>query len=424
MDKKFDVVVIGGGTAGVIAAIQAGRANARTLLVEKNVTLGGTITNAGVAFPGLFHAWTKQIVKGIGWELVKKCVDECDLSLPDFKKQKRTNHWQQQIKINPFIFSALCDEAIVEAGVTPLFHTMVADINNKKNYKEIQLCTKTGLKTVKSKIIIDCTGDANVVNIAGYKVLKSENCQPATLCCHASGYDLDEINIESLQKEFEKEVEQGNLKYTDIGWNKNSFTLHWLKTSGNNANHIYGNNMETSQGKTSLSIEGRKSLLRLFRFLKKQPGLENLSIDYVAPECGVRETTRIKGKKKITVDDYISGKLWEDAVCYSFYPIDLHTREKDGLDKRYLEKGVVPSIPRRAMLPLNSKNIIVAGRCISSDRLANSALRTQASCMAMGQAAGAMGALSAKTESEVSNLTMDSIYSLLEKHDAIIPGTN
>jgi len=426
MNINYDVVVIGGGTAGVIAAIQAGRAHAKTLLIEKSEILGGTMTNAGVDFPGLFHAWTQQIVKGIGWELVKKCVEEANLKMPDFSMQGQEGrgHNREQIKINPFIYSALCDEAIIDAGVTPLFHSMVASIENIDDFKKIQICTKRGLKTVTTKVIIDCTGDANAVDIAGYEVYKSKECQPATLICSFSGYDLNNINIDSLQKKYDDEVQKGNLEYTDIGWSKTQFNMGMLNQAGNNANHIHINGIyaDSSEGKTSFGIKGRKSILRLYRFLKKQPGFENLTIEYISPECGIRETNRIKGKKTITLDDYISGRLWDDAVCYSFYPIDLHNENKgNGLDKRDLKKGTVPSIPRGAMLPYNSENIIVAGRCVSSDQLANSALRVQASCMAMGQAAGAMGALAALTNTEVSNVPIDSIYTLLEKHEAIFP---
>ena len=127
-----------------------------------------------------------------------------------------------------------------------------------------------------------------------------------------------------------------------------------------------------------LELEGRNSLLRVYRFLRTQPGFEKLRIEHLSPECGVRESVTIKGKKRITETDYISGRSWEDGVCYAYYPIDLHMATGAGLQKRSLEKGVVPSIPRGALLPAESHNFIVAGRAISSDRNANSALRVQA----------------------------------------------
>jgi len=95
----YDVIVLGGGAAGVVAAIQAGRAGAKTLLVEKTGMLGGTLTNGGVNFPGLFHAWGHQVIAGIGWELVSRCVAETDDSLPDFADHRR-GHWLLHVRVD------------------------------------------------------------------------------------------------------------------------------------------------------------------------------------------------------------------------------------------------------------------------------------------------------------------------------------
>ena len=117
MTGQYDVIVLGGGTAGVIAAVQAGRAGtARTLLVEKSAALGGTTTTAGVNFPGLFHAWGQQIIAGIGWELVRSCVEECGGTLPDFTHYKQPHH-RLQIRVeSKHVYSALCNEAVVQSG--------------------------------------------------------------------------------------------------------------------------------------------------------------------------------------------------------------------------------------------------------------------------------------------------------------------
>jgi len=130
MTGQYDVIVLGGGTAGVIAAVQAGRAGARTLLVEKSAALGGTTTTAGVNFPGLFHAWGQQIIAGIGWELVLSCVEECGGTLPDFIHYKQPHH-RLQIRVNPHMYSALCNEAVVQSGTGILLHTMVANLKKR-----------------------------------------------------------------------------------------------------------------------------------------------------------------------------------------------------------------------------------------------------------------------------------------------------
>jgi hypothetical protein len=423
MKEHYDVVVIGGGTAGAVAAVQAGRAGAKTLLVEKTGMLGGTTTNGGVNFPGLFHAWGQQVIAGIGWELVTRCVAETGGTLPDFTDYVRP-HWQLQIRVNRFVYAALCDEAVVNAGVDILFHTMLAGVKPQaeENGWQVTLCTKSGLTEHSAAVLIDATGDANVATMAGFPIQIPNENQPATLSCLASGYDLADLDIDAINDAFDAEVHAGRLTYTDASWNTVDPNIgRWLSSHGSQANHIHHINARDSEGKTRLELESRRSLLRLYRFLREQPGLEKLVIDQVSPECGVRETATIQGKRTVTVQDYTSGRVWDDAICYSFYPIDLHKSSDAGLQCEPLIEGVVPTIPRGALLPVGSSNILVAGRCIASDRLANSALRVQATSMATGQAAGAIAALSASTGVDLEELPIAEVHQLLREHDAIIP---
>ena len=419
--ERYDVIVVGGGTAGVIAATQAARSGAATLLVEKNGLLGGTITAAGVAFPGLFHAWGQQIIAGIGWELVKKCVEYTGQPLPDFSASDLP-HFKLQVRLDPFIYTALCSQTVINAGCELLLHSMLAEVKREATGWKLKLCTKTGLKSVKAKILIDCTGDANVALLAGAPVRIIDEAQPASLICKLADYKFEELDIDTINLEFDKEVKAGNLAYTDVSWNTTAANVgNWLRQYGDNANHFHATAAHTSEGRTALEIKARNSLLQLYRFLKKQAGLENLSINYIAQECGIRESVTIVGAATVTVNDYITGKLWDDAVCYAFYPIDLHGSDQTGLDCRQLQQGVVPTIPLRALLPQKCENLIVAGRAISSDRLANSALRVQATCMATGQAAGALAALCVETNKAPHNISAKLLRDLLKTHGAIIP---
>lgn len=420
---KYDVMVIGGGTAGVVAAVQAGRAGARALLVEKTGMLGGTTTTGGVNYPGLFHAWGQQVIAGIGWELVSRCVEETGGSLPDFANFRRA-HNLLQVRVNPFVYAALCDAAVVAAGCELMLHAMpavVVPLEDRPGW-QVTICTKTGLQSFNTTVLVDATGDANAVELAGFPVHLSAETQPATLSCRAGGYDPGALDYEAINRAYEKEVQSGRLEYTDGSWNTTAPNVgQWLRARGANASHTHRINGRDSQGKTALELASRAGLLRLYRFLKGQPGLGNLVIESVSPECGVRETATIRGKCTITVEDYCSGRVWDDALCYAFYPVDLHKSSGDGLHKEVLAEGTVPTVPRGALLPAGSRNLVVAGRCVSSDRLANSALRVQASCMAMGQAAGAMAALSARSGLDPDELPMAEIRSLLRMHHAIVP---
>jgi hypothetical protein len=146
---------------------------------------------------------------------------------------------------------------------------------------------------------------------------------------------------------------------------------------------------------------------------------EKKRLMHLQPEAGFRESFRILGETVITVDDYTSGRLFDDAVSFAFYPVDLHT--KDGVKPAPLRPGIVPTVPLRALIPKKNRNIIVAGRSVSSDRLANSGLRVQAACMAMGQAAGAAAALAAANGTTPLDVPSAGLHRLLREHGAIVP---
>ena len=422
MDESFDIIVVGGGTAGVVAAIQCGRAGMRTLLVEKNGLPGGTMTAAGIAYPGLFFVWRRQIIAGIGWELVTEAAAESGLPLPDFSSWNGTSgFWKYQVQLNPVVYSALCDEKLLSSGVDILYHTMVADVKPDDETVELHLCTQEGLRTVRARRVIDCTGDASVCALAGYEVIHPAECQPASLSCKLAGYDFAQLDEARLCTAIDQAVAAGELRYTDLGWNKDGASLQFLRKYGDNANHIFPPlPTHTSEGRSRLEIEARRSLLRAWRFLRKQPGMENLSIGFGAFECGVRESAVIRGETTISAEDYCSGKRYPDAVCNSFYPIDLHDSSQ-GIVQQHLGAGTVPQVPLRALVPSGSKWFLAAGRCISSDRLANSALRVQATSMATAQAAGAAAAVSIRCGKTVLMAPMENIRKILHEHGAILP---
>lgn len=176
--------------------------------------------------------------------------------------------------------------------------------------------------------------------------------------------------------------------------------------------YVHGADSSNSRTVTRANLSGRKSILAELRKQRKR-------LMHLQPEAGFRESYRIQGETVITVDDYTTGRVFADAVCFAFYPVDLHT--KGGVKPRPLAPGVVPTIPFSALIPKGSRNIIVAGRCVSSDRLANSGLRVQASCMAMGQAAGAAAALAAATKTTPLVVPLKDIREMLLKHGAIVP---
>jgi hypothetical protein len=377
--------------------------------------LGGTITTAGVAFPGLFHAWGKQVISGIGWELVTEAVRMDDSKLPDFSIPTGKKHSKHQVRINPYIYTLLAEEKCLKAGVQIRYYETPVKAEFVDNRWEVETVGKgTHVKIVCNQLI-DCTGNAAVTSLAGFKVLRENETQPGTQIFKIDGYDIGTVNLAELQKRFDEEVKKGNLFYSDARGNIAGI----LRSQGDNAQHVLNADSSTSELHTQTNINGRTSVLRLLRFLRSFPGCERTKLVSLQLETGVRETFRIDGEYQVTHEDYLTGKVFEDSLAYSFYPIDLH--DSKGIVPKHLDEGVVATIPLRALIPKGSKNFLVAGRCISSDRMANSALRVQASCMAMGQAAGAAAALAFQNKTTPLNMPLKDIKEMLLEHGAVVP---
>lgn len=378
---EADVLVVGGGTAGTIAAIQAARAGARTVLIERSGQLGGTMTTGGVSFPGLFHAWGKQIIAGIGWELVNESVALDGGGLPDFATLP-DRHWKHQVQINPYLYAVLAEEKCVQAGVNLLYYEFPLSAAAAAGGWSVECVGPGTRRRVVCKQLIDCTGGADVVGMLGFERQREAETQPG-----------------SLLFRFDTPLRIGREQPQAV--------------------YVHGADSSSSVTRTQANLAGRKSLLARLRQPpaegKKPTRLVNLQ-----PEAAFRESYRILGETVITHDDYTSGRQFEDAICNAFYPVDLHT--KTGVRPKPLGAGTVPTVPLRALVPKGSRNLLVAGRCVSSDRLANSGLRVQAPCMAMGQAAGAAAALAAKQGTTPLDLPLADVHRLLREHGAIVPG--
>ncbi len=416
--EVFDIIVLGGGAAGICAAIQAGRLGARVMLVEKQSQLGGTTTTGGINGIQTFFAYGQQVIAGIGWELVCRTYQALGLPGPDGRLFEPACG-RTTTEVNPAVYAAIVDAAVIEAGVELRLHTMLGAIRSVAKGWSLTLCGKEGLYEATAGVVIDCSGDANAFSLAGLPVIRPTERQPGTLVLRLTGYDARAIDYSAIQESFDRELAAGRFRSSDTGWFKGGIKP-LLESYGGNRIHVINANAMDSRGRTQAELESRRIMLQLMQFFRAQPGLEKLVVSWFAPECGVRETVQIEGRSSITCDDYMSGRLWPDAVCYSFYPIDVHT--DDGLDFRPLTKGTLPTIPLGAMLPRQGRQILAAGRCIAGDRLAFSAYRIQASCMAMGQAAGAAAALAVSSKTDVADVDLTALRKALASHGAIVPG--
>jgi len=375
--SDVDVVVVGGGTAGTVAAIQAGRAGAKTLLLERSGQLGGMTTVGGVCYPGLFDAWGKQIIAGIGWELVKESVELDGGKLPNFSRVP-ARHFQNQVVVNQHVYSILAEEKCVQAGVEIAYHEFIHEAKPTATGWEL-FCVGFGTRrTVRCKQIVDCTGGAEIAGMLGFERMREDETQPGSYLFQLGGtYDVGRKQLHQI--------------------------------------YVHGADSTNSRTVTEAKLAGRQLVLKKLRAAQGEKRLMHLQ-----PEPGFRESYRIVGETMVTVNDYRNGRKFKDAVCNAYYPVDLHT--KTGVRPQQLKPGTIPTVPRGALIPKGSKNLQVAGRCLSSDRLANSGLRVQAPCMAMGQAAAAGAALAAKAGITPGAVPLEKLYALLREHGAVIPG--
>ncbi|MCH2208440.1 MAG: FAD-dependent oxidoreductase [Lentisphaerales bacterium] len=372
--SDVDVLVVGGGTAGIIAAIQAARSGAKTLLVERHSQLGGAMTTGGVAFPGLFDAWGKQVIGGVGWELVKESVELDGGKLPDFAKVPQ-KHWMNQVHINLFLYSLLAEEKCQQAGVEICYYEFPQAISKASSGWEVDIAGFGTRRKVTCKQVIDCTGGAEVVGLMGYERMREDETQPGSYL----------FQIGSSHNPASKQMQRL---------------------------YVHGADSTNSRTVTEANLTGRKSILQKVRKTKKK-------LMHMQTETAFRESYRIVGETVISVNDYTSGKVFDDAVGYAFYPVDLHT--KTGVKPKPLKPGTVPTIPLGSLIPKNSHHVMVAGRSISSDRLANSGLRVQAACMAMAQASGVTAALAAKQSTTPRKVSLEEIRAEIKAHKGIVP---
>jgi hypothetical protein len=442
--SPVDVLVVGGGPAGIAAALSAARTGASVLLVEKNGFLGGSATAAQVPAFAPFSDRTRAIVRGIGWEILTEMLMRTKRTVPDpdtyaVPQDKARMDW---VPIDVEILKCLYDDLCETAGVQVLFHTSVPEIvvgattgqeqeksapsGEEITLSSVVLANKDGLTLARAKVFIDATGDADLVARVGCPFLlgnESGQTQGMTLCFTIAngareqylGY-VYRTGDGYLARLITEARSAGDYELPDASLVGLSFKNETV--AGANMGHVYGERSTDAASLSRAEREGRRVVQKLLPFLRKYvPGQENLTLISTGPQIGVRESRRIIGDYTLTLDDYLSCRTFPDDIARCAYFIDLHavvteeaaraktisdTTTEKGERKSYaLPPGKSHGIPYRCLLPQGTRNLLVAGRSLSAERSVSGAVRVMPYCFATGEAAGLAAALAAQSDGDV-----------------------
>lgn len=401
---EVDVLVAGGGPAGVAAAIAAARSGARTLLIEQRGFLGGMGTVALVPAFCPYSDGEKAVVRGIGLELLERMKAGCE---PEFRE--RFGNELDWVPIDPEVLKRVYDEAVAESGAEVLLHTVASQTVMDETGRRIDgvvIVNKSGRSLIRAGTVIDTTGDADLAALAGapfHKGGEGGDLQAATMCYLLANVDrrrfeqyriesgdTDQIHQAVQQAQADGKLPQGRDSVSGLSW-----VADYLV--GVNFGHVFGIDGSRAEDLTRGAIEGRKLVLRQLEFFRDYvPGFEQAHLVSTGEQIGIRETRRIVGDYVLTQEDFMNMVSFADDIARNSYFIDIHMARSSGaMHIHHLPPGKSHGVPYRCLLPVGLDNVWVAGRAASSDRVVQGSLRVMPNCFAMGQAAGMAAAMAA-----------------------------
>lgn len=426
----YDVVVLGGGPAGMAAAVAAARAGRSTLLVERYGFLGGMGTAAGVTnFCGLHanvHGEIRQVVHGVASDLLARIERLGGLNAPHalFGKTVAQAYDTAAYKI-------AADDLMASAGVHLLFHALAAGVvmDSPRRVKALLVETKSGRRAIVGRCFVDASGDGDLAAWVGVPFDKGDGqgnmLYPSTMF-RLNGIDPARAGkaweaIPGLMLQAEAAGRYRFPRKTPIVRPQKS-GIEWRVNLTQLAN-VQGNAMDGTDADelTQAEVLGRRQIAEVAGFLREVPGFERSYIVDIAPQVGIRETRRVRGLYQLTEADVLDCASFEDTVGVNGWPLELH--QKGDVEFRWPripESRGFNQLPYRMIVPQDIDNLWVAGRCASMSHEAQSAARVTGACFVMGQAAGTAADLALAGGCTASEVDTHALQARLEAHGAFL----
>lgn len=445
-----DVLVVGGGVAGISAAICAARGGAGVILAERDGCLGGT---ASVGLVGPFMSamdptGKMQVIRGFFDEFVGR-MEAAGGAVHPKDCPGGNGHSAYRIKghigVTPFDPECLkltAEQMCEEAGVKILYHMMLCscETEEEQTIKTAYFATKAGIYEISANVFIDCSGDADLAYMSGAPtVFGDENgsTQVSSVFFTVDGVDKELLHKNHVDK-YPEETHKPQRYFEDVirdAQIAGTFPCGRSRVSAfESVGGVWRINMTQydkqidfadPEGVTDAEITCRKQIYPLIDFLKKTvPGFANIRLLQSANALGVRESRRICGEHMLSIEDLKNGTVFEDAICVVGSAVDFHGSQKsDGsYDGKYYVAGNDPmQVPYRCLQPQKVENLLVAGRCVSADQLTHSAIRVMPPCFAMGEAAGTAAAMAVRTGKTVKQIDIGALQNLLRKNGVYLP---
>jgi len=425
---EYEVVVLGGGPAGMAAAVAAARAGRSTLLVERYGFLGGMGTAAGVTnFCGLHanvHGDIRQVVHGVADDLLQRIAALGGLNEPHalFGKTVAQAYDTAAYKI-------AADDLLAGAGVQVLFHALAAGVvmDGASRVKALLVETRSGRRAVLGRAFVDCSGDGDLAAWAGAPYEKGDGdghmLYPSTMF-RINGVDPQRAGRawETIPRLMARAQAEGRWRFPRKGAivRPQKSGIEWRV----NLTQLANANGDAMDGTDALELSeaemlGRRQIASVAGFLKEVPGFEASYIVDIAPQVGIRETRRVLGRYLLTERDVLDCASFDDTIGVNGWPLELHL--KGDVEFRW---PAIPGsrgfnhLPYRMTVPLGLENLWVAGRCASMTHEAQSAARVTGACFVMGQAAGAAADLALDAGCAAADVDIPALQGRLESEGA------